>query len=253
MIIESAGISDRGLVRPDNEDAILRFEFSVREKGEKRFAGLYAVADGLGGYDGGEVASGTAVAALARSIIGQVNSFDSPAEGLISDILRDAVKAANKAVLECGSCRSLHMGTTLATVLIVGTTAYIANIGDSRVYLLRQGSLSQLTRDHSLVADLVIEGLISSEEAYSHPQRNIITRCLGGMEELTVDLLVKEVEAGDTWLLCSDGLWEMVRNPEIQRGLDEGTPQAACKRLVVSANQNGGIDNVSTIVVKATW
>jgi serine/threonine protein phosphatase PrpC len=166
-------------------------------------------------------------------------------------ILTEGVKIANNQVYT--QAEQSGMATTLAAVLIIDTMAYIANVGDSRVYLLNRGQLRQITNDHSLVASLVAAGEITPEEAYTHPRRNIITRCLGTQPDIQVDLFTEELHSGDSLLLCSDGLWEMVRNNKIQEAaIEANDAQSACERLVKLANQNGGVDNVSVIMVKVS-
>lgn len=145
------------------------------------------------------------------------------------------------------------MGTTLAAVLMINKMAYIANVGDSRVYLLEHGQIRQITNDHSLVASLVAAGGITPEEVYTHPQRNIITRYLGTEPDVEVDLFTEELHLGDSLLLCSDGLWEMVRDREIQEVAIKGDDaQSACAKLIKLANRNGGVDNMSVIMVKVS-
>ncbi|HCI81749.1 MAG TPA: protein phosphatase, partial [Ktedonobacter sp.] len=148
------------------------------------------------------------------------------------------------------------MGTTLTAALIVDTKtsvmAYVVNAGDSRTYLLGKGEpLLQITRDHSLVANLVAAGAIAPNDVYEHPERNKIYRSLGNSASIDIDWFTRELRSGDTLLLCSDGLWEMVRDPEIERILRQpDEPTALCNQLIQSALQGGGADNISAIVVR---
>jgi protein phosphatase len=147
--------------------------------------------------------------------------------------------------------RARDAGSTVTMAVLQGWTAYIANVGDSRTYLLRDGKLEQLTTDHSLVAGLVAAGTIEPDEIYTHPQRNVIYRSLGSDPEVEVDIVRQPLQAGDRLLLCSDGLWEMVRDPEMAAVLDR-TPDVweACDQLVERANENGGPDNITAILVR---
>ena len=256
--IEVGKSTHKGLVRTHNEDSLMSIELSSGEGNLKeRFIGLYAVADGLGGYEGGEIASSLALRTLEETIAKSLMSSGLNGktqrlnQEVASQILTEGVKSANNQVhTEAGQS---GMGTTLAAVLIINKMAYIANVGDSRVYLLDQGQLRQITNDHSLVASLVAAGEITPEEVYTHPQRNIITRSLGTRLDIEVDLFTKELHPSDSLMLCSDGLWEMVRDNEIREVvLEADGAQSACERLVKLANQNGGVDNISVIIVKVS-
>jgi serine/threonine protein phosphatase PrpC len=142
------------------------------------------------------------------------------------------------------------MGSTITGFMIVGDHAYILNVGDSRTYLLRDSTLRQLTNDHSLVGQLVAGGLIEPDDVYTHPQRSQIFRSLGDKLNVQIDIFKQQVHPGDILLSCSDGLWEMIRNPQIEEILINATdPQSACSRLIETANNNGGEDNVSAVVV----
>ena len=223
--------SDIGRARERNEDSFL-----VQEP-------LFAVADGMGGHRGGNVASSLAVKTL--------SSIDLSAEGLAAS-LEERVKQANRRVLEQGAAdRELRgMGTTLTAVLADGERAYVAHVGDSRAYLLRDGNLQQLTEDHTLVQRMVREGKLSAEEAGNHPQRSILTRALGVEENLSVEQLTMDLHAGDRLILCTDGLTSMVDRENIQEILEaESDPQAASERLVDAANAAGGDDNITVIVL----
>jgi protein phosphatase len=150
-----------------------------------------------------------------------------------------------------GRAKGSDLGSTVTAALVIGDVVTVASVGDSRTYLLRGGRLEQLTQDHSLVARLVEANVIEPEEVRSHPQRNQIYRCLGHDETVEVDTFVKQLEADDVLVLCSDGLWEMARNEEIQR-IIEGSrnPQRGCDKLIEAANRAGGDDNIAVIVVE---
>ena len=255
--VQSGKASHKGTVRPLNEDGLLSLEFSFVAGTEGRFFGLYAVADGVGGCEGGEIASRLALQVLAESLIDslllpalQLSSVNLTRQ-LVLQRLEDAVKKANNEVCFYGYEKDIDMGTTLAAALVIDSTAYIANVGDSRVYLLNGEQTRRITTDHSLVASLVAAGEITPEEVYTHPRRNVITRCLGMQPDIEVDTFTEELKPGDSLLICSDGLWEMVRDDKISEVLRQSPgPQSACDQLVEVANQNGGVDNISAVVVK---
>ncbi len=224
--------SHTGLLRSGNEDSV--------------YAGprVLAVADGMGGHAAGEVASAVAIAAMAPL------DEDAPGSDLL-DVLRARAEAANLHLREMvDSDASLSgMGTTLTAFLFAGNRLGMLHIGDSRAYLLRDGELAQITTDHTFVQSLVDDGRISAEEASSHPQRNLVTKALDGRSEIEPDLSVREVRAGDRYLLCSDGLTGPVgRLTTLQEALELSDPQAACDRLVQLALRGGGPDNITVIV-----
>jgi serine/threonine protein phosphatase PrpC len=226
----AAGVTDVGRVRDGNED-----DFLVDTR-----TSLVAVADGMGGHRAGEVASATALEALRAAV----------ASG---EPIRDAIVVANNAVLEKSvSDQELQgMGTTVtAGTLASGGTLLVGHVGDSRAYLVRDGELTQITNDHSLVEEMVREGELTPEQAEVHPQRSIITRALGIDPQVEVDVYPLELRAGDRVLLCSDGLTTMLRADEIAEILGgEHDAERAAQRLVDAANAAGGEDNVTALVV----
>jgi protein phosphatase len=235
LLLEPFGATDAGKVRRNNEDALL--------VGEGRDETLFAVADGIGGFEAGEEASRIAIEVLNELEPG------SP--------FQEAVREANRRILTAGRGdeRLSGMGTTVVAVRFGGTTerpvAEVAHVGDSRAYLLRGGSLRPVTEDHSLVAELVRSGDLTRAQAAEHPQKNLITRALGAEEEVEVDTVVLPVEAGDRILLCSDGLTDMVSEDGISEILAEsaGDPEGAARRLLSAALDAGGTDNVTVVVV----
>ena len=232
LVLRFAARSHTGLLRDGNEDSV--------------YAGprLLAVADGMGGHAAGEVASAVAIAALAPL------DEDAPGSDLL-DVLRERALAANVHLREMtGGDHGLDgMGTTLTAFLFAGTRLGLLHVGDSRAYLLRDGALTQITHDHTLVQALVDEGRITEEDAGSHPQRSLITRALDGREGVDLDLSVREARAGDRYLLCTDGLTGPVgRRETLQEALEIPDPQEACDRLVQLALRGGGPDNVTVIV-----
>lgn len=224
--------TDVGRVRKRNEDSYLLE------------APIYAVADGMGGHIAGDVASSTAVSVIAEGI-----AATPPQDG---HALAGLVTRANDAIWDkARSDPSLRgMGTTCTLMMVDGDVAHIAHVGDSRAYLLRDGALRQLTEDHTLVERMVREGRLSAEQAANHPQRNIITRTLGVDSHVQVDVLEEPLTEGDRILITSDGLTSMVEPREIETVLDqEDDPQAAADRLVDMANDAGGEDNVTVVVL----
>jgi serine/threonine protein phosphatase PrpC len=172
-------------------------------------------------------------------------------EDMPGALLAQAIQRANEVLLRQGQVQNSDLGSTVTAALIIGDVATVANVGDSRTYLLRDGRLEQITRDHSLVAGLVYAGIIDSEEVRTHPQRNQIYRCLGHKPDIEVDVFTRQLQTGDVLVLCSDGLWEMVTDTEIQRIIaDTRSPQKACDALVAAANHAGGQDNIGVIVVE---
>ena len=235
-VLRSGALSDPGMVRASNQDSILD-EVTA-----------FAVCDGMGGHAGGEVASAAAVAALRSSL-----SSTTTAEGL-----RAAVLLANEAVLAAGEGKPelVGMGTTCVAAVLVGTSdgdrLVLANVGDSRGYLFRGGELSQVTEDHSMVAQLIREGVISQAEAATHPQRHVITRVLGMEGTVEVDLFELRLLEGDRVLLCSDGLINELDAEEVTRVLStQADPEAAAEDLIRRANANGGADNISVVLIDA--
>ena len=238
-------LTDTGRVRANNEDAIA----------VDPALGFAILADGMGGYNGGEVASGMAIALL-RASFGRWLAHAGPrAPGrAVCLALQVGTDEANSAILEAGSANPhLHgMGTTLVLAVLGPERAVIGHIGDSRCYRLRNGQFDQLTRDHSLMQDQLDAGLITPEQAAQSPHRNLVTRALG--IERAVELEVNEypVLPGDLYLLCSDGLSEMVQDAEIQRILlQNDTLSDKAALLVAAANDNGGRDNISVVLARA--
>jgi protein phosphatase len=234
MSVLVGAATDVGRVRERNEDGFLSQE------------PLFAVADGMGGHRGGSVASKLALEVLSQ-MGGDSMSGDGAAQGLA-----EMVTQANEAVLERASeqPRLSGMGTTLTAIVVQPGRLHLAHVGDSRAYLLRDGDLRQLTEDHSLVQRMVKEGKLTPEEAEVHPHRSVLTRALGVEPELEVDKETLDVRPGDRVLLCSDGLTTMVSEEEIEQLLSEHqNPQEAAEALVATANEAGGVDNITAVVI----
>ena len=230
-VAESAGQTDAGRKRRRNEDA-----FVVEPP-------LFAVADGMGGAQAGEVAS-----RLAASVFREFREADElpPAERVAA-----IIQEANRRIYERArsDTEASGMGTTMTAALVAGERVAIGHVGDSRAYRLRNGQLEQLTEDHSLVADLVRSGRLTPEEADTHPQRSVITRALGTDSEVDVDSFAVEAEPGDVFLLCSDGLTTMVADEEIVAVISGAKSlERAVKDLVKQANRRGGEDNITVVL-----
>src|SRR6266567_1653121 len=210
---------------------------------------LFAVADGMGGHAHGQEASRLAVDTLARSVCGYLSSQQRRPDAFLPGLI-EGVRSANQAVYQR---KGDNMGTTMTAALVIDTTAYVAHVGDSRCYLYRPSTrLSQITHDHSIVAALVDVNVIQPDDIYTHPMRNLIYRSLGEKATVEVDGSTAPLAAGDILLLCSDGLWEMVRDPQIAAILSESAsdPSRTAHALIEAALAGGGEDNVSAIVVQ---
>ena len=228
-----AGLSDVGRVRTHNEDAVLLSP------------PLFAVADGLGGHQAGEIASSVAIEALME---------DAPSRADAKGLGR-AVRSANRAVLQAakeGYGRS-GMGTTLTAAFVEGTFIAVAHVGDSRAYLYHQGKLERITQDHSMVADMIMHGTLTEEESRTHPNRSVITRALGSDPNMYADTFEVDADVGDTLLLCSDGLTSMLTDAQIASILGSyRDPESTVRALIDAANAAGGHDNISVVVVDIT-
>ncbi len=249
----AGSLSDVGQVRSLNEDSTLTVEMVPTLRSQRYPVGVYLVADGMGGHEAGDVASQLVVQTIARRAANEILSpaADGPSLPNVGEWLSDVVTAANQVVYDERKKAGSDMGTTLVMALMVGDQATIANVGDSRGYLLTDTEIRQLTTDHSLVERLVAAGQIKPEEAATHPQKNVIYRVIGDRPKLEVDLFQQRLEAGQALLLCSDGLSGMITDQQIwQIWKSSVSPQEACRRMVEAANQAGGEDNVSVVVLQ---
>ena len=230
--ILSAFRTDVGKVRANNQDAPI-----VSEK-----LRLYGVADGMGGHKGGEVASTSARDDLLRELEGKTPSV-AALSGAIEEVNRQIYHQQEHDDALTG------MGTTLSVLWMSDNFVYIGHVGDSRVYLLRDGEFKQMTLDHSLVEQLVREGVLTEEEAQNPPMRNIITRAIGTDESVEVDVVVEERRKGDLWLACSDGLHGLVDDRQMRDALRQYAPEKAADVLLKAALDAGGRDNVTLVIV----
>ena len=231
--------TNQGKTRNSNEDA---YAASLTKK-------LFLVADGMGGHAAGEVASQMAASTMEQLLEAPEGPDDDPEE-----LLRSAAEGANARVYESQlrNPELAGMGSTLTALSISERNYYVAHVGDSRAYLLRDGVLEQITRDHSLVWQLYENGVLRKDELSSHPQKNLITRSIGPHPYIEVDVERGEARIGDAFLLCSDGLSDVVPDATIREVLSQTdtTPQRMCERLVALANEAGGPDNITAVVVR---
>ncbi len=246
MKVKSYGLSNVGMKRSQNEDSYL-----VNDD-----LALYIVADGMGGHLGGEYASRLSVSTIEEVVSRLSNPEATQIHGVngessaYGDRLRFAITEASKRVFEQAQYdESLKgMGTTTVAVLLDTKNAYIANVGDSRAYLIRAGEIEQITEDHSLVSEQIKAGLINPDDARGHRFKNIITRSVGYQEEVQSDLVVEELQIGDKILLCSDGLSNMLEDEDILEVVDGLELKEACEKLILLANQRGGDDNITALL-----
>jgi protein phosphatase len=232
------GLTDIGRVRDHNEDY-----FSCKTLEEST---LFIVADGMGGHDAGEVASRLAVETACKEVQDGAKGGYDPQK-----LLEQAVQRANAEVIREGLSKGSNMGTTLTLALMKQDRAYIASVGDSRTYWIENGSIRQITEDHSLVAKLVSSGKLTREESRNHPKANLLYRTIGSDENVKVDTFTVDLKRGDSLLLCTDGLWGEVTDEDIHRVCAAGKDlKAACEKLIQAANENGGKDNITAVVVR---
>lgn len=247
-----ARMSDIGRQRERNEDCFVALDITLHNDDGLTPLGLYIVADGMGGHQKGEIASSVAAQVSARHVIQDVflpflsgHDQENPHRP-INEALIQAVQSANLAVYQ----QAPEAGTTLTVALVFGHKVYVAHVGDSRAYIFNQATLHQITHDHSLVARLVELGQATPEEVLTHTHRNVLYRAIGQGNSLEVDTYLKSFPIGSYLLLCSDGLWGMVSDTEIAQILTYApTPQKAVEQLVAAANQNGGEDNITAVLV----
>lgn len=239
--MKSYSITDVGQKRTVNQDFVFTSETPVGN-----LPNLFVVADGMGGHKAGDFASSYAVEVLLSTIREDENS--NPVK-----IIRAAIENANTQLLREASDNETMsgMGTTMVLVTIVGHYAYVANVGDSRLYLVDENKISQITKDHSLVEEMVRMGEISRDDARNHPDKNIITRALGAGRDVDVDFFDIRLTPGDILLLCSDGLSNMVPDEDIRQVIRTSeTLEETGRRLVSMANDNGGRDNIAVVLVE---
>lgn len=236
------GKSDIGKVRDMNQDSF--YISSPQDEVQ-----LFIVADGMGGYKGGEVASKLAVETSKNYIINNFNSIEHERESILN-LIKSAIEYANLVVYEKSKeiPELENMGTTIDICLVIQNKVYIGHVGDSRVYRKRKEFFRKLTTDHSYVQKLVSDGTITKEEAYNHPKKNMLIKALGCSSFVEPDVMVKGFLKDDILLMCSDGLTNMLRDEEIVQIINQN-PMEACNRLVNEANDKGGLDNITAVII----
>lgn len=247
-------LSDVGMVRGNNQDAVYSVLTTGTSNDDLPDFGLFIVADGMGGHQEGERASSVTTRMVARHVMQEIlkpmveQRMSDPDRPPIADVLREAVKQANEAVTEEIS----DGGTTATAAVILGDLVYIAHVGDSRAYMITDDGIEQVTRDHSLVQRLIELDQLTPEEAAEHPQRNVLYKAIGQSETLEADTITRRLQPRARLLLCSDGLWNMVSEDTILEVVKQSSdPQAACNQLVRMANERGGPDNITIVLIQA--
>ena len=236
--------TSKGKIREINQDS---YYISADEN-----CPLFIIADGMGGHKAGEVASKLAVEIISSSFENQIKNIEMDDNSIINAI-KNSIWRANDEIYRKSIENEEYsgMGTTVTMAYETNGNIFIGHVGDSRAYLLRDNTLYQITKDHSLVEELVKNGSITREEARFHPQKNIITRAVGTDKEVEIDLIVKEKSKGDILLLCTDGLTNMLNDEEIKELLIiNDDMQKACELLVQLSNEKGGLDNISVVAIK---
>ena len=240
--MEAFAFTDIGKVRDMNQDS---YYISSGEDGIK----LYIVADGMGGYKGGEVASKLAIESAKNYIYNNFAETKKEKENILN-LIKNAIEYANMVVYEKSKeVEALNgMGTTIDVCLIHSNKLYIGHVGDSRIYRQRKEFFRKLTTDHSYVEQLIKEGSITKEEAYNHPKKNMLTKALGCTAFVEPDVMVKGFLKDDVVLMCTDGLTNMLRDNEISEIIKQN-PKEACRALVNRANERGGYDNITAVII----
>ena len=247
-------LTDIGHHRQLNEDSLLTLDIGQVHRSVSRPIGVYVVADGAGGHAAGDVASGIAIRVIARQALEGLLAQgidEAPSQVDVPSWLRSVIEAANEAVHHQRAVARTDMGTVLVMAVILDGEAHIAHVGDSRAYLVTGDDITQLTVDHSLVQRLVDTGQITREEARTHENRNVIYKMIGDRPKIEPDVKRIALAPGDRLLLCSDGLCQYVADDDIHRIiLSAPSPQEACQRLIDAANQAGGLDNITVILIQ---
>lgn len=246
---EAGFVSHEGMKRPHNEDSLLSINLAIgRDKAQT--AQLYVVADGAGGMASGKLASKLTVSAV-KDALTRAASSPNPGSKAFTDWLHTAVDAANDIVHTKSKQDHKKMASTLVIALIESDKAYVANVGDSRAYLLDEFGLRQITEDHSAAQELLRAGLITQDEVKGHPFEHILTRAIGPEEQVEPDVFTERIHAGDRLLLCSDGLTNMIDDDDIWEIVwNTRDLEIAAQQLIDAANAAGGKDNITALVIQ---
>ncbi len=247
----AAALRDIGQVRDINQDSVFALSATLPREGRDLPFGIYVVADGMGGHDGGEIASKMAVGEVVRTLLAGM-LVPALLDGTIEPIqvlLDTAISDANRAIWNHARSIGSDMGTTCTAALLLGHTLYLGHVGDSRAYLLSATGLTCLTPDHSAVGRLIELGQITPEQARDHAARSQLYRTVGQAPEVAVDVIRAPFGAASHLLLCSDGLWGMLDEATIRTAMQAPWPHLACQQLIDAANAAGGEDNISAVVV----
>lgn len=248
-----SALRDIGRVREVNQDHVFAMTATLPREDRDLTLGVFVVADGMGGHDGGEIASQKAIAAAVRHILGDLvaPALDGDVSVALRPLIVAALQEANRAVWDQGRMLGSDMGTTCTLALLLGHTLHIGHVGDSRAYLIGPDEIRALTDDHSAVGRLIALGQLDPSEAREHPLRSHLFRTIGQQPEVAVDIVSTPVGTATHLLLASDGLWSLLDDDEIHAVVcAAATPHAACKELIVRANAAGGDDNISAVVVR---
>jgi serine/threonine protein phosphatase PrpC len=246
-----AQATDVGLVRANNQDAMFSFMSTARGSDMWPDFGLFIVADGMGGHHDGEKASTMTMRSVAHHILNSmylpmIRGAEDANQTPVTELMVDAIQKAN---YDCIT-KVPEGGTTLTAAVIIGDRIYVAHVGDSRIYWIHNNMIEQITRDHSLVQRLIELNQLTPEEANDHPQKHVLYKALGQNEVIEVDTLTRRLPAGSRLLICSDGLWNQVPEADILNIISKhSNPQESCSELILQANQHGGIDNVTLILL----
>ena len=250
--LAAAALRDVGRVRSINQDSIFSLLSALPRESADIPLGLFIVADGMGGHEGGEIASRLAVASVAAHVLSELvlPALSDEFGAALQPLMVEAVENANRAIWQQGQAMGSDMGTTCTAVLLLGSALYIGHVGDSRAYVLEADGMRQLTNDHSAVGRLIQVGQLDPSEAREHPLRNQLYRTVGQHPQVQVDFVYHPLEGASHLLLGSDGLWGMVHEADMEAALRGATwPLDACRALIDRANAAGGEDNISALVV----
>lgn len=252
-VLFAATQRDIGKLRHINQDHVFAMVSTLPREDSDMQVGLFVVADGMGGHEGGEIASQLAVSSIVRMVLAHflVPALEETFSAALQDLIIEAVQEANRVIWNRAHDLGIDMGTTCTAALVVGRTVYIGHVGDSRAYMYAEGNLRQLTNDHSAVGRLIQLGQLDPSEAREHPLRSQLYRSIGQQEEVHVDFIQCPLATADYLLLCSDGMWGMIDETCMIDVLSSAEhPNAMCQALIDQSNAAGGDDNISVVIVQ---